>query len=69
MEENEVKVQGEIFLSLLHRLYGDRFTPDMADNLKAATETVVKTILALRSVRMDQVGDPSLPFAPFRKED
>ncbi len=32
-------------------------------------ETVVKTVLAIRSIPMDSHGGPSLPFTPFRKED
>jgi hypothetical protein len=41
----------------------------MQNKLRAAIETVAKTVVGLRSVSMSQYGDPSLPFTPFRKED
>lgn len=66
--QDEGKVRSDILFGFLNRLYGDRFTPEMEKDLMAALETVEKTVNVLRSVRMDQYGDPSLPFTPFRKE-
>jgi hypothetical protein len=68
-DSNEVKAQIDALLDCLKGLYGDRFRPEMDNDLKPAIETVVKTVVRLRSVKMDAYGDPSLPFTPFRKED
>jgi len=68
-QQNEVKTQNEVLLNCLKGLYHDRFSPEMQNDLKAAMETVVKTVVALRSVPLNSYGDLSLPFTPFRKED
>jgi hypothetical protein len=65
---NEVKVQTEVLLDCLNGLYGDRFSLDMQKDLRSAMETVVKTVVLLRSVPLNSYGDLSLPFTPFRKE-
>jgi len=67
-EQNEVKTQKEVLFDCLKELYRDRFSPEMQNDLKAAMETVVKTVMALRSVPMNSYGDLSLSFTPFRKE-
>jgi len=68
-DQNEVKTQKEVLFDCLKGLYCDRFSPEMANDLKAAMETVVKTVVALRSVPLNSYGDLYLPFTPFRKED
>ena len=67
-DPSEVKTQGDILFSFFTRLYGERFSPEMQNDLRAAMEAVSKTVVALRSVPIHQYGDPSLWFAPFRKE-
>ncbi len=67
-QRDEGRVQADILFEFLNRWYGHRFTPEMEKELRAGLATVEKTVKALRSVRMDRVGDPSLPFAPYRKE-
>jgi len=68
-DQDEAKVQSQVLLDCLKGLYGRRVSPEMENDLKSAMETVVKTLAALRSVKMDAYGDLSLPFTPFRKED
>jgi hypothetical protein len=68
-DPNEVKAQSQALFDCLKGLYGVRFSPETQNDLRSAVETVVKTIVALRSVKMDAYGDPSLPFTPFRKEE
>ncbi len=68
-DQNEVNTQSEVLLDCLKGLYGDKFSPEMLLDLKSAMETVVKTVVALRSVPLNSYGDLSLPFTPFRKED
>jgi hypothetical protein len=65
---DEGKIQGDVLFEFLNHLYGHRFTPEMEEELRAGLATVEKTVTALRAVRMDRVGDPSLPFSPYRKE-
>jgi hypothetical protein len=67
-DENEVKIQSEVLFNCLNGLYGDRFSLEMRNDLRSAMETVVKTVVVLRSVRVNPYGDLSLPFTPFRKE-
>ena len=67
--QEEGKIQVDILFGFLNHLYGHRFTPEMEKELRAGLATVEKTVKALRSVRMDRVGDPSLPFSPYRKEN
>ncbi len=66
--QDEGRGQADILFDLLNGLYGHRFTPEMEKELRAGLATVEKTVKALRSVRMDQVSNPSLPFTPYRKE-
>jgi hypothetical protein len=68
-DQNEVKVQSDILFECMKGLYGDRFSPEMENDLKSAMVTVAKTVVALRSVPLNSYGDPSLPFTPFRKEE
>lgn len=67
-DQNEVKIQSEVLFDCLNALYGDRFSLEMQNDLRSAMETVVKTVVVLRSVRVNTYGDLSLPFTPFRKE-
>ena len=67
-DQDEGRTQADILFEFLNRLYGHHFTPEMEKELRAGLATVEKTVKALRSVRMDQVGNPSLPFTPYRKE-
>lgn len=67
--QNEGKAKDQILFDCLKGLYGDRFSPEMENDLKSAMATVAKTIAALKSVPLNSYGDPSLPFTPFRKED
>ena len=68
-DPNDVKIQSEVLFDCLKGFYGDRFSLETQNDLRSAVETVVKTVVVLRSVKMDDYDDPSLPFTPFRKED
>jgi len=46
----------------------DRLTPEMADGLRGSVEAVVKTVAAVRSVRLENGEAPLVCFAPVRKE-
>ena len=67
-DQNEEKTQNEVLFDCLKGLYGNRFSPEVQNDLRAAMETVVKTVVALRSVPLNSYVDLSLPFTPFRKE-
>jgi hypothetical protein len=58
----------EAAFDLLMRRYGDRLTPEMVGGLRGSVETVVKTVAAVRSVRLENGDAPLVCFAPLRKE-
>ena len=67
-EEQEIQVECEAVFDLLMRRYGDRLTPDMVDGLRGSVEAVVKTVAAVRSVRLENGDAPLGGFAPVRKD-
>ncbi|MBP1777753.1 MAG: hypothetical protein H6Q86_3763 [candidate division NC10 bacterium] len=58
----------EAAFDLLIRRYGERLTPEMVDGLRGSVEAVVKTVAAVRSVKLANGDAPLLGFAPVRKE-
>jgi len=67
-EEQEIQMECEAAFDLLMRRYGDRLTPEMVDGLRGSVETVVKTVAAVRSMRLE-IGDaPLVCLAPSRRE-
>ncbi len=66
-EEQSVQMECEAAFDLLMRRYGDRLTPEMAEGLRRSVETVVKTVTALRSVRLENGDAPLICLAPLRK--
>jgi hypothetical protein len=67
-EEQRIQRESEAAFDLLMRRYGDRFSPEMADQLRGCVEAVVKTVAALRSARLENGDAPLVGFAPVRKE-
>ena len=67
-QEQEFRVECEAAFDLLMRRFGDRLTPEMVDGLRGSVEAVVKTVAAVRSVKLANGDAPLLGFAPVRKE-
>ena len=67
-EEQRLQPESEAALELLMHRYGDRLSPEMADELRGCVEAVVKTVAALRSVILENGDAPLVGFAPVRKE-
>ncbi len=67
-EEQAMPKDGEAAFEWLMRRYGDRLTPEMAEGLRGAVETVVKTVAAVRAVPLANDEAPLTGFAPVRKE-
>jgi hypothetical protein len=67
-EAQRIQLECEAAFDLLMRRYGDRLTPEMADGLRGSVEAVVKTVAAVRSVRLENGEAPLVCFAPVRKE-
>ncbi len=67
-EDQEIQRECEAALDLLMRRYGERLTPEMRDGLRGSVETVVKTVAAVRSVRLENGDAPLGGFAPLRRE-
>jgi hypothetical protein len=63
-----MQMECEAAFDLLMRRYGDRLTPEMVEGLRGSVEAVVKTVAALRSVRLENGDAPLVGFAPARKE-
>jgi hypothetical protein len=68
MEDQErLKVESEMLLEMVLGRYGDRLTPEMVEGVRGAAETVAKTLIPLRSVKLENHDPPFVQFAPFRK--
>jgi len=67
-EKERIQRECEAAFDLLMRRYGDRLTPEMVDGLRRSVETVVKTVAALRSVRIENGDARLVSFAPSRRE-
>ena len=67
-EDQGIQRECEAALDLLMHRYGERLTPEMRDGLRGSVETVVKTVAAVRSVRLENGEAPLGGFAPLRGE-
>ena len=67
-EELPIQKECEAAFDLLMRRYGDRLSPEMADGLRGAVESVVKTVAAVRSVKLENGDAPLVGFTPIRRE-
>ena len=65
---DQIKKETEILLSWIIDRYGPQIHPGMVDGLRAAVETVVKTVIPLRKVKLENSDGPLSSFIPFRKE-
>ena len=65
-EEQEIQRECEAALALLMHRYGERLTPEMREGLRGSVETVVKTVAAVRSVRLENGDAPLGGFAPLK---
>jgi hypothetical protein len=64
--ESDLQRECDAAYEMLMRLYGDRLSPEMADGLRAAVESVVKTVTALRATPLANGDAPLLAVAPPR---
>ena len=67
-DEQEFRLECEAAFNLLMRCYGDRLSSEMLDGLRGSVEAVVKTVMALRSVKLQNNDSPLLGLGPLRKE-
>lgn len=67
-DEQEIQRECQAVFEWLMDRYGNRLTPEMADGLRATVEGVVKTVAAVRSVKLENGEAPLLGFTPVRKE-
>ena len=67
-DEQRIQQESGAAFDFLMRRYGDRLSPEMADELRGCVEAVVKTVAALRSARLENGEAPLVGFAPVRKE-
>ena len=64
--ENDLQRECDAAYDMLMRRYGDRLSPEMADGLRAAIESVMKTVTALRAFPLANGDAPLLSVAPPR---
>ena len=67
-DEQEIQRESDAVFEWLMDRYRDRLTPEMAEGLRGAVEGVVKTVAAVRSVKLENGEAPLLGFTPVRKE-
>ena len=67
-DEHEFQSECEVAFDLLMRRYGDRLSSEMVDGLRGSVEAVVKTVQALRSVKLQNGDAPLLGFVYIREE-
>ena len=68
-EDHGIREESEAAFNRLLQLYGDRLSPTMQEELRESVGAVVKTVAALRSVRLENGEAPLAPSAPFRGEE
>ncbi len=66
--EQSLQRECEAAFELLRRRYGERLTPEMLEGVRGAVQSVVKTMAAVRSVRLANGDAPLAGFAPIRRE-
>jgi hypothetical protein len=65
---DEHRTECEAAFDWLMRRYGDRLTPEMAEDLRGSVEAVARTVAALRAVKLENGDAPLVGFAPMREE-
>ena len=66
-QELPIQKECEAAFELLMHRYGDRLAPEMADGLRGAVEAVVKTVAAVRTVKLENGDAPLIGFTPISK--
>ncbi len=67
-EDQGIQKESEAAFERLMRRYGDRLSPEMAEGLRGSVEAVVKTVAAVRAVRLENSEAPLTGFAPVKDE-
>ncbi len=67
-DEQSLQQECEATLEFLRCRYGERLTPEMLEGVRGAVQSVVKTVAAVRSVRLENGDAPLTGFAPIRRE-
>ena len=67
-DERGIQQERDAIFDWLMERYGDRLTPEMAEGLRGTVEGVVKTVTAVRAVKLENGEAPLLGFAPVRQE-
>ncbi len=68
-EDPGIREECEAAFNRLLQRYGNRLSPTMREELRESVGAVVKTVTALRSVRLENGEAPLAPFIPVRGEE
>jgi hypothetical protein len=60
--------EADALFEIVRQRYGDRLTPEQADDLRKMVRAQVELARALRPVRLTNADEPMHLFAPYRAE-
>jgi hypothetical protein len=60
--------EADALFEIVRQRYGDRLTPEQADEVRKIVRAQVEAARALRAVRLTNADEPLQAFAPYRKE-
>lgn len=66
-DEQDIRLECEAAFEFLMRRYGERLTPEMVEGLRGSVETVVRTVAALRAVKLENGDAPLVGLPPPRR--
>jgi hypothetical protein len=60
--------EADALFEIVRQRYGDRLTPEQADEVRKIVRAQVEAARALRPVRLTNADEPMQTFAPYRAE-
>ena len=67
-EPSKPDPEADALFKIVRQRYGDRLTPEQADEVRRIVRTQVEAARALRAVRLTNADEPLQTFAPYRHE-
>ena len=60
--------EADVLFEIVRQRYGDRLTPEQADEVRKIVRAQVEAARAFRPIRLTNADEPMQPFAPYRQE-
>ena len=67
-EPSKPDPEAEALFEIVRQRYGDRLTPEQAEEVRKIVRAQVEAARALRPIRLTNADEPMQPFAPYREE-